>query len=325
MTFGTEPYTGNNDSNVWSWYLSNLKEGRFERIIENKKMLDAIRNENNSTSVKLIVHVYGQYEITDIKKVLAEKFEYYIPDMTIQDLNDTTATDDKLFLIEDTYNKFLYKFRIDSIKKSLFPIIKPSITQQPSPPATDKYSDIDMDMEPISAQVKQNLFQATQKYNNKETEKSYDTEDEDEDDGAIVLNFTRKSRDINLSRLEKEEYFSPVESEVISINSSFDNIYMSDNESNRINECPQLKRVVANNNSFILDEVPNFNKIDFQLAAVIYREENGIIALSTAIRQDYGEEWVVYNDFDLNNLEYCSMDEVLYGDREVSTLLFTTC
>lgn len=313
-------------SGLWSWYVSNLKEGTFEQIVDNKERLNQIKNQNISSGVNIIISVPENLVCSDTIDILQEKFEKYVPNTIVIDLQEITTTNEHLYLIDDPYNKFTYQFRIDSIKNDLLPLIKPSQiqlnAQQPSPPLSERSEEIYYNpndvSEPIFNEIKSNDMVRIV-----EDSDSSEEDTEDEDSGAIILNFTRKCRNVSRSNIDKDAFFSPVDSEVISI-SSFENNVTMDSELSRLEQCSSLRRVMANNNSTILDRTLSSRDLDLKLVGALCRDEGDHDSFSTAIRQGLGEDWILYdNAFHLNNLECCSMDEVLYGDRVVTTLLFT--
>jgi len=324
MNCSTEVETQQMPNGLWSWYLSNLKEGTFEQIVADEQRLTRVERENTSSAVNLIISVPETSVSPDTINILTEIFEKYIPDNSVVDLEETTTTNEHLYVIRDTYNKFLYKYRIESIKNDLLPLIKPSQLQlklhQPSPPMSDENENSQLLTEnymgPILSDIKNEMIRVSE-------DSEYSDDTEDEDSGAIILNFTRKSRSGSRPNFDKEDFFTPLESEVISI-SSFENNLTMDSDLGRLEECSSLKRVSANNGSSILDRIVTSNKADLKLVGAICKGGREPHSFSTAIRQGFGEDWVLYDDdFDLNNLEYCSLEEVLYGDREVTTLIFT--
>ena len=111
---------------LWSWYVSNLKDGTFEQIVDNEERLNEIKNQSFASGINLIISVPENLVSSDTMDILKDKFEGYIPNTVVIDLQETTTTNEHLYLIQDTHNKFIYKFRIDSIKNDLLPLIKPS-------------------------------------------------------------------------------------------------------------------------------------------------------------------------------------------------------
>lgn len=311
---------------LWSWYVSNLKDGTFEQIVDNEERLNEIKNQNISSGVNIIISVPENLVCSDIIDILQEKFEKYIPNTIVNDLQEITTTNEHLYLIEDPYNKFTYQFRIDSIKNDLLPLIKSSQlqlnTQQPSPPLSDRSEEIHYYPNEVSENIL-NEIKSNDMIRIVEDSNSSEEDTEDEDSGAIILNFTRKCRNASRSNIDKEDFLSPVDSEVISI-SSFENNVIMDSELSRIEQYSSLRRVMANNNSTILDRILSSKDLDLKLVGALCRDEAELGSFSTAIRQGLGEDWILYdNAFHLNNLECCSMEEVLYGDRAVTTLIFT--
>ncbi|SMN19622.1 hypothetical protein, no similarity [Maudiozyma saulgeensis] len=324
MNFSAELETQQIPSGLWSWYLSNLKEGTFEQIVGNEHRLNRIKKENTLSAVNVIISVPENLVSPDTVNILTESFEKYIPDNIVIDLNEITTTNEHLYFIRDTYNKFVYKFRLESIKIDILPLLKPSQlqlnSQQPSPPISDESDNSHIAMENnterIIDDIKNEMIAVSEN-------SDYSEDTEDEDSGAIILNFTRKSRSGSRPNFDRDDLFTPVESEVISI-SSLENSTTMETDLSRLEECISLRRIAANNGSSILDKVISTNDIDLKLVGAVCRDGRELDSFSTAIRQGLGEDWVLYdNDFHLNNLEYCSMEEVLYGDREVTTLIFT--
>ena len=362
------------DSALWSWYVSNLKQGTFEQIIANEKRFQQIRRTSAASAVKLIVSVPECLLLqapaeTHWHEIVAEKFQQYLPDPQFQQLDGVTATNERLFIIDDDENRFVYKFRIDLIRNNLLPMLRPQVTQPLSPPTSgdeqqqqegeEEQEDEEVGLRVgVNDQFKRDLVHVVEEYEDSivtdtdtgdddeevrgVSEQDYSDEDADDDDsdtGAITFNFARKGRGHICRKrspmhVEKETLFSPVDSEVLSIN-SFDNSFGMDADVPRCGDTAEdddflsLRKIAANNtNSSNVDRtaftVTSAKDLDLKLVAAVCRDEREPSSFSTAIRQEMGEDWVIYDEnFSLDNLEYCSMDEVLYGDRQVTTLLFS--
>ena len=345
---------GHSENALWSWYISNLKQGTFEQIIDNKNKFQQIRRNSSSATVKLIVSVpEGLLQHSphiQWHQVIAEKLEQYLPEAPVQQLDEVTTTNERLFLIEDTENRFIYKFRIELIRSNLLPMLKPQVTQPLSPPTSggEDEEGVDKDDDDEEGafangghaldQFKRDLIHVVEESDDSivtDTDmEDDDDDDDDEESGAIILNFTRKRRCNHMkqspTRVENDLFFSPVDSEVLSIN-SLDNSFGLDADLSRNadDDFLSLRKIAANiTNTSNTDKsaftVSSGKELDLKLVAAVCRDEREPDSFSTAIRQEMGEDWVIYdNNFSLDNLEYCSMDEVLYGDRQVTTLLFS--